>query len=117
MISPWEGRSNRAIRADVPRLGEWVAEGKKASWRDQTSPMAAVRTTGLFDPAAASNSRRAFPGSLRRIRGDAAAIQPALGACGTKNRRSDHGGGRYCAGQDDDDRSAQAAGRAQPCRA
>src|SRR5690242_20983395 len=90
--------------------GECVAEGKKASWRDQTSPVAAVRTAGLSDPAAASDSRRAVSGSVRRIRGDAAAIQPAFGARSTENRRSDYVGGRYRAGQDDDDRSAQAAG-------
>ena len=34
MIPPWRSRSNRAIRADVPRLGECVAESKKASWRE-----------------------------------------------------------------------------------
>src|SRR5438105_2028861 len=116
MIARGEAHRIELLASMFRGWGECVAESKRASWRDQTSPVATVRTTGLSDPPAASDSRRAVPGSVRKIRGDAAAIQPAFGACGTENRRSDHVGGRYRAGQDDDDRSAQAAGRPQFCR-
>src|SRR5438105_8890495 len=116
MIARGEAHRIELLASMFRGWGECVAESKRASWRDQTSPVATVRTTGLSDPPAASDSRRAVPGSVRKIRGDAAAIQPAFGACGTENRRSDHVGGRYRAGQDDDDRRAQAAGRPQFCR-
>src|ERR1700704_4155428 len=48
-------------------LGECVAESKKPSWRGQASPVAVVTTTGISDPAVASDSRRTIPGGLRRI--------------------------------------------------
>src|SRR6266702_346061 len=95
-------RSNRVTRTDVSRLGECIAERKKAWWRGQAPRVAAVTTAGISDPAVAPDSRCAVPGSLRRVRGDATAIQPAFRACRAENRRSDHVGRRYRARPDDD---------------
>src|SRR5882757_7556988 len=87
--------SNCATRADVPRLGEWVAPSKKTSWRSETPAVAVVAKTGISDPAVAPDSRRIIPGGLRQIRCDAAAIQPAFRTRRAENRRSDHIGGGY----------------------
>jgi hypothetical protein len=116
---PWrslQSRSNCATRADVPGLGEWVAPSKETTWRSETPALAVVAKTGIPDPAVASDSRRPVPGGLRKIRCDAAAIQPAFRARRAKNRRSDHVGGRYRAGQDDDHRCAEATGGTRPGR-
>ena len=55
--------------------------GRQKSVAARAAPcLAAVTTAGISDPAAASDPRRAIPGSVRRIRDDAAAIQPAFRA-------------------------------------
>src|SRR5258707_8801141 len=94
----------------MPRLGEWVAPSKKTSWRSEAPAVAVATKTRIPDPAVAPDSRRIIPGGLRQIRCDAAAIQPAFRTRRTENRRSNHVGGRYRAGPDDDDRRAEAAG-------